>query len=66
MASTVDVSCRRSDAYWLRLGRIGRVSVSFGVTQLLAGDSMADLIRRADGLLYRAKALGRNRVETDM
>lgn len=45
---------------------IGRVSVSFGVTQLLSGDSMADLIRRADGLLYRAKALGRNRVETDM
>ena len=45
---------------------IGRVSVSFGVTQLLSGDSMADLIHRADGLLYRAKALGRNRVETDM
>ena len=45
---------------------IGRVSVSFGVTQLLSGDSMGDLIRRADGLLYRAKKLGRNRVETDM
>ncbi len=45
---------------------IGRVSVSFGVTQLLPGDSMAELIHRADGLLYRAKALGRNRVETDM
>jgi len=45
---------------------IGRISVSFGVTQLLPGDSMADLIRRADDLLYRAKAQGRNRVETDM
>jgi diguanylate cyclase len=45
---------------------IGRISVSFGVTQLLSGDTMADLIRRADGLLYRAKKLGRNRVETDM
>ena len=45
---------------------IGRISVSFGVTQLQSGDSMADLIRRADRLLYRAKALGRNRVETDM
>ncbi len=45
---------------------IGRVSVSFGVTQLLSGDSMADLVRRADGLLYRAKALGRNRVEKEM
>ena len=48
------------------LSSIGRVSVSFGVTQLLSSDSMADLIQRADGLLYRAKALGRNRVETDM
>ena len=45
---------------------IGRISVSFGVTQFRPGDSMADLIRRADRLLYRAKALGRNRVETDM
>jgi diguanylate cyclase len=45
---------------------IGRISVSFGVTQLQPGDGMADLIRRADRLLYRAKALGRNRVETDM
>ncbi len=45
---------------------IGRVSVSFGVTQLLSGDTMADLTRRADDLLYRAKALGRNRVESDM
>lgn len=45
---------------------IGRVSVSFGVTQILSGDTVADLIRRADGLLYKAKALGRNRVETDM
>ena len=44
---------------------IGQVSVSFGVTQLLSGDSMADLINRADELLYRAKKLGRNRVETD-
>jgi diguanylate cyclase len=45
---------------------IGRVSVSFGVTQLQSGDSMGALIRRADGLLYKAKKLGRNRVETDM
>jgi len=45
---------------------IGRLSVSFGVTQLLSGDTMAELIRRADGLLYKAKRLGRNRVETDI
>ena len=45
---------------------IGQVSVSFGVTQLLPNDTIADLIRRADELLYRAKKLGRNRVESDM
>jgi len=45
---------------------IGQVTVSFGVTQLLGSDNQSDLINRADGLLYRAKRLGRNRVETDM
>ncbi|HUS54541.1 MAG TPA: GGDEF domain-containing protein [Thermohalobaculum sp.] len=45
---------------------IGKVSVSFGVTQLQPGDNMAELVRRADGLLYKAKKLGRNRVKTDM
>jgi len=44
---------------------IGNVSVSFGVTQLLSSDTLSTLIRRADELLYRAKRLGRNRVETD-
>jgi diguanylate cyclase len=45
---------------------IGRVSVSFGVTQLRPGDDSASLVRRADILLYAAKRKGRNRVETDM
>ena len=45
---------------------IGRLSVSFGVTQLRPGDSVVDLVQRADGLLYRAKRLGRNRVEADI
>lgn len=45
---------------------IGPVTVSFGVTQLLPGDNMATLIRRADALLYRAKKLGRNRIESDL
>jgi diguanylate cyclase len=45
---------------------IGKVSVSFGVTQLVSGDTMGELVRRADGLLYKAKKLGRNRVETDI
>ena len=45
---------------------IGRLSVSFGVTQYLPGETMAHLLQRADDLLYRAKRRGRNRVETDM
>jgi len=45
---------------------IGRMSVSFGVTQLLATDSVGDLVERADALLYRAKRNGRNRVESDL
>jgi diguanylate cyclase len=45
---------------------IGQVSASFGVTPILPNDTIADMIRRADDLLYLAKKLGRNRVETDM
>jgi diguanylate cyclase len=45
---------------------IGQISVSFGVAQLQPRDNMSDLIKRADTLLYRAKKLGRNRVETEI
>lgn len=41
-------------------------TVSIGVTVLRSGDSGADgVVARADEALYRAKALGRNRVEVD-
>lgn len=46
--------------------RIDPVTVSFGVTQLRADDSMDDLVLRADALLYAAKGNGRNRIETGM
>ncbi len=45
---------------------IGRLSVSFGVTQFLPGETMSHLMSRADDLLYQAKRQGRNRVETEM
>ncbi len=42
--------------------RIGAVSFTAGVTLFEAGESMTELLRRADELLYRGKAEGRNRV----
>ncbi|HCM96878.1 MAG: hypothetical protein A2X25_05465 [Chloroflexi bacterium GWB2_49_20] len=40
------------------------ITCSFGVTRFVSGDSTDDLIRRADLGLFRAKANGRNQVNT--
>jgi diguanylate cyclase (GGDEF)-like protein len=39
-----------------------RVTISIGVTRLVAGDTPSSLLRRADEALYAAKEGGRNRV----
>lgn len=39
-----------------------RVTASFGIAQVSLGDSLSDLLRRADAALYEAKKGGRNRV----
>jgi PleD family two-component response regulator len=36
--------------------------MSIGVTEYIFGESMEELIERADGLLYKAKQEGRNRI----
>lgn len=41
-----------------------KVSCSLGVAELAVGDSLDDIINRADLALYRAKREGRNRVAT--
>jgi len=42
---------------------VGTITSSFGVTEHASEDTVENLIKRADDALYRAKELGRNRVE---
>jgi diguanylate cyclase (GGDEF)-like protein len=47
-------------------GAKDRLSASFGIGEYEAGEPPASAFIRADAALYRAKAAGRNRVETDL
>ncbi|MFT9487345.1 GGDEF domain-containing protein [Tepidibacillus decaturensis] len=39
---------------------VGRVTASFGVAGYCPGDTVDTLVKRADELMYEAKAAGRN------
>ncbi len=41
----------------------GPLTVSVGVAQYSPGETIVETFARADGALYKAKKLGRNRVE---
>jgi diguanylate cyclase len=43
-------------------GSYGRITMSIGVAQFLAGEAPLDFVERADACLYAAKRSGRNRV----
>ena len=46
--------------------RVSAVTASFGIATTVAGDTLPDLIVRADQAVYEAKKAGRNRVETSV
>lgn len=43
--------------------KVGKITVSFGVTSFDSHDDMTSLLKRVDDALYKAKENGRNRVE---
>jgi len=64
----LDMACRVAERMRIAIHltpfeRVGTISCSFGVAQYIVGDTAQSLLSRADKALYRAKSLGRNRVE---
>jgi diguanylate cyclase (GGDEF)-like protein len=46
----------------LRVGQVGPITISAGVSELIGGEEAEAALHRADGNLYEAKRTGRNRV----
>ena len=44
--------------------QVGKITASVGISESTNSDTLETLIKRTDEALYRAKDLGRNRIET--
>jgi len=49
-----------------QLPSVERLTLSIGIASYRPGDTEKDMVLRADAALYRAKELGRNRVEVSI
>ena len=50
----------------LEIDTIGNLTVSIGVSEVREGDSVNDVVSRADEALYLAKTTGRNTIKTEL
>jgi len=63
LAEKIRISFERLDLKKKNTGEsLGKITLSFGVTEYKNGESASDFINRADTALYRSKKTGRNKV----
>jgi len=60
MRKLADKICREVGAH--HFDKVGTITISIGMTELSGEDTPVSLFRRADELLYKAKAQGKNQV----
>ncbi len=72
LAPNCDLQCGRRFAEKLRMlietykfTDVSKVTCSFGITDYRENDDQSSLVKRADHSLYKAKQMGRNRVEVE-